>query len=201
MTRDEIWAAGGHDTRVGGFGPLFSAILVLCIGVAVLVMSDGSRSRLSNLLLLFAGALLLSVAMPESWWARYVPEIWWTPVLVALAGLVSEKRVNRTAASLLVCLLGVNVAIVTKATVSFDGAASSAIRRQIISIAAQDSDIALAPGQCHARVPLLKQFVKRKVEVVGLFPSNCQPIDLAATFGRTQGYPRYCVLPRADLTP
>ena len=199
MTRDEIWAAGGHDTRVAGFGPLFSAVLILSVAVAVLVISDRSRSRVSTLLLLFGGALLLCLAMPESWWARYVPELWWTPVLVSLAGLASEKMINRTAASLLVCLIGANVAIVAKGTVSFDEAASSAIRRQIVSIAAHDSNIAVAAGECHARVPLLKRFVRRTVEVVRLLPDNCQPIDLAATFGRNQGYPKYCVLPRADL--
>ncbi len=114
VTRDEIWAAGDHDTRLGGFGPLFSAVLVLCVGVAILVLADPSRSRVSNLLLLFGGALVVSIAMPESWWARYVPELWWTPVFVALAGLASERLVNRTAAGLLVCLIGVNVAIVAK---------------------------------------------------------------------------------------
>jgi hypothetical protein len=201
VKRGEIWAAGDYDTRLGGFGPLFSAVLVLSMGVAILVLSDRSRSRVSNLLLLFGGALLvISVAMPESWWARFVPELWWAPVLVAIAGLASERPVNHTAAALLVCLIGLNVAMVAKATISRDEARSSAVRRQLVSIAAQDSDIAVAPGECHARLPLLKRFVKRTVEVVRLLPENCQPIELAANFGH-QGFPRYCVLPRANLAP
>ena len=199
VKRDEIWAAGDHDGRLGGFGPLFSAVLVLCVGVAILVLADPSRSRVSNLLLLFGGALVVGIAMPKSWWARYVPELWWTPVFVALAGLASERLVNRTAARFLVCLIGVNVAIVAKATVSYDEGTSSAVRQQIVSIAAQDSDIAVALGECHARLPILKQFVKRTIEVVRLLPDNCQPVDFAWTFGRNQAFPRYCVLPRANF--
>ena len=76
------------DLRFNGFGPLLACGLAAsALALAALLATARSRARLraeGSTLLVLAGALLATVAIiPEAWWARYVPQLWLVPLLVA----------------------------------------------------------------------------------------------------------------------
>lgn len=85
-----IWV---QSPEAGGFGPLFGAILVLTAIASVALVSNASnRSRTSGTLLI-AGGLAISVfAHGETWWARYVPQAWLVPLVIAVACLLARKH-------------------------------------------------------------------------------------------------------------
>ncbi len=78
IDRRELAALPEADLRLGGFGPLFSGVLL----VGLMVMLARRTLGLPLPEVLPAGAaLLLATAFcnPALWWARYVPQLWLLP--------------------------------------------------------------------------------------------------------------------------
>lgn len=82
----EVTVFGTADTRVAGWGPFFSAAALLGW-----VAWGGARPPRAappeKVALLVAATVLLC---PEAWWARFAPQLWLLPVLLA-AGLLERK--------------------------------------------------------------------------------------------------------------
>jgi hypothetical protein len=75
-----------HETRISGFGPLFSGSLIisLCLISAALVRPGIPR----EIVLLLASAIVASLMVSvHTWWARYGPQLWWLPIIGVMAGL------------------------------------------------------------------------------------------------------------------
>jgi hypothetical protein len=79
------------DIRASGFGSLFGYSLALCGLLAPLLVWSvlrqwhGTDARFVCLAGV-SGAILLSVIInPEFWWARYVPQLWFIPIMEAIA--------------------------------------------------------------------------------------------------------------------
>jgi hypothetical protein len=105
------WAAFEEpDVLTGGFGPLFSAALVLSL--ALLAIAVGRRgaapwTAMAVILIIIGSVLPVSAC----WWARYAPQMWLVP-LAALApcGDGVATRHLRRLSWLVLLILGVNVA-------------------------------------------------------------------------------------------
>ncbi len=79
----ELWAISVPDTRLGGFGVLFSGILILSIILGIIALFKAKNvSAAVPAIIAFA---LLALFFPESWWARYHPYIYYIPCLMVLA--------------------------------------------------------------------------------------------------------------------
>lgn len=79
---EEIHTAVNYDTRIGGFGPWFNMVLVLCF----FILSWGAYRRIFTpmewwILFIVLGSVLLN---PECWIARYVPQFYLFPILPIL---------------------------------------------------------------------------------------------------------------------
>lgn len=153
---DEFDAAGAFDARMGGFGPFFSGAMIvamlLCLWIGI---ADRTKSRLVALGAIVALAVA-SLAMPEAWWARYVPQLWWTPLLVAIVAFASTQLSVRLAGWALVAILSANTAFVTASSAQRVANNSTQVRQQIAAIAAQDEPICVQISQSHARLQLLR---------------------------------------------
>lgn len=72
------------DNRIGGFGPLFSGILLLTL-FFLLMLYIYRRQAFSSYL---AGCIVMLffsvIILDEAWWARYVPQFWFIPLLVLI---------------------------------------------------------------------------------------------------------------------
>lgn len=90
FSQNELQSFMYPDVRVGGFGPLFSGALVLTCAVLVILVVKYSRQLVGALTLLLPVMLILisAVSNPEMWWARYIPQLWIIPVVVASIGLL-----------------------------------------------------------------------------------------------------------------
>jgi hypothetical protein len=98
------------DVRMGGFGPLFSAALVLAwVLLGIRFGRGGAAPWLATAAILIILASVLPVH--ACWWARYAPQVWLLP-LVALApwGGADEKATWRRLSWLVLLILSVNVA-------------------------------------------------------------------------------------------
>ncbi len=134
-------AVNRPDNRDIGFGSLFGYSLALCGFLAPLLVCSVLRQwhRADSRLVCLAGvsgAILLSVIInPEFWWARYVPQLWFIPILAAIAlVMVGLKRVG--VILLGTALLGTALAFVFWAQQTINSAYANPYR----SLASDDSD-------------------------------------------------------------
>ena len=73
----------GTDTRVAGFGYYFGGIIILCM---LFVFIHYKELRTHSKALLAITLVLGSVFInPESWWARYAPQLWIVPFILLIA--------------------------------------------------------------------------------------------------------------------
>jgi len=80
------------DARLGGFGPMFSGVFILALVMAILLYRDARKeSVFRNITWLLAFIVISVIVMPESWWARYVPQLWLFPILLLLAAEVLRR--------------------------------------------------------------------------------------------------------------
>lgn len=101
------------DKREGGFGPLFSFQIGLCVLVmAYLALNHGSSDVLSReaiiLCVLLLWVVITTAINPEFWWARYVPQLWLVGPLLALLCL---SRGNPRLATLVLIPSGITTVI------------------------------------------------------------------------------------------
>ncbi|MGK6352917.1 hypothetical protein [Parapedobacter sp. DT-150] len=73
------------DARLGGFGPFFSGILLLAVLLFGLILFRAQRDQAKEALTWFALMVIFSIIiMPESWWARYIPQFWFIPPVLLI---------------------------------------------------------------------------------------------------------------------
>jgi hypothetical protein len=81
------------DLESGGFGPLYGALLLLAGVAAVTLCINRSSRRVAGVVLLIAGCVLATIFVHrETWWARYIPQAWLLPMLIAIPSLCAPRR-------------------------------------------------------------------------------------------------------------
>jgi hypothetical protein len=70
------------DTRIAGMGPLFSGLLLLSV-ISFIVFLYRSPWRSVKNQLYILGVIIVSICIvPESWWVRYIPQLWYIPLII-----------------------------------------------------------------------------------------------------------------------
>ncbi|WCK53217.1 hypothetical protein PP175_17650 [Aneurinibacillus sp. Ricciae_BoGa-3] len=113
FTPQELQAFGTPDTAIGGFGPWFSGVLLLSLVILVMAfLFNIPRTFVAIGLLLI---LLISAFINyAAWWARYVPQLWMVPIIIALLGFsFKDRKVIRGLSWVMVAALFVNVSLVS----------------------------------------------------------------------------------------
>ncbi|MCB0325679.1 MAG: hypothetical protein KDD69_18985 [Bdellovibrionales bacterium] len=109
VTREEFEAFRDPDVRIAGFGPLFA--LILC---SALVLNAGlllQHRRVGGMVALMSFVLLTSTLVnPEAWWARYVPQLWFIPLVIAAGAVTRHSSFFRWVGGAVLMLMTVNVA-------------------------------------------------------------------------------------------
>ncbi len=108
---EEIRNSAYPDPKAGGFGPLFGGALVLSLLFWLIQARRIPKDPLLRSGFLLSAALAATaVVIPEGWLARYVPYVWWVPliaILVASKGSRSQRLVAAAIAATLVLNVGV----------------------------------------------------------------------------------------------
>jgi hypothetical protein len=83
----------GADLEAGGFGPLYGASLLLALVGVVTLCARRATRQIAGVVLLIGGTLLASMFVHgQTWWARFVPQAWLLPMLVAIPALSLPRR-------------------------------------------------------------------------------------------------------------
>lgn len=126
----------GADIRIGGFGPWFSGILV----VAVLTLVSMCAVRAKEMMYvagLVASIMLTVLINPEAWWARYVPQFWLVPIIIAAAALLDAKRIIRYLGVALAGAVIMNIGLVSYPYILGNYYCTQDLDRQLKQIAEQ----------------------------------------------------------------
>ena len=83
FNKTDIYEGIDSETSRSGFGPMFSGALCIAIVLFIIGLIHYRKTREFKL----AGAALLIIIstiiiMPDSWWARFVPQLWLIPVII-----------------------------------------------------------------------------------------------------------------------
>lgn len=115
FSKAEFAAFNSATVRVGGFGPLFSAGMLLALAgvIALAILHWRRRVRVpmaAATLLVASGCCFVSaVVMPDSFVARFAPQLWFAPLLACAALLlVGSSTTIRTVAWCTLVVLGLN---------------------------------------------------------------------------------------------
>lgn len=106
LEREHVLAhRASTDMRIGGFGPLFSGLLVVSLLLILIRLLRHPKSYSSYVIffILLTSSLLCAI-IKESWWARYAPYLYF----VVLCGIYSSYLSSRTifkGVSLIMCFL------------------------------------------------------------------------------------------------
>jgi hypothetical protein len=107
INKDDIVNSYAIDTRIAGFGGLFSGLIILSVIVVILLLTKYSGQwRYKKNWLYIIGLIIISIIiMPESWWARYVPQFWYLPIIALLMSeLYIDNKFKILKISMYLCL-------------------------------------------------------------------------------------------------
>lgn len=115
----DILSAGKVDTRIAGFGPLFSGIFIVSLVLFIAFLVKFKKRHLLKGLFYIIIVLIFSVViMPDSWWARYIPQLWFIPIIILLA---IELYVNKPTKAFKFCKSLIYIAIIVNISFTFVG--------------------------------------------------------------------------------
>lgn len=95
FTRDKSRGEGavGYDTRLGGFGILFSGVLSISILILIYILFSKNYKKRDKLVLFsVVFGLFLATMNISSFWARFVSFITFIPFIIVLALVLKDKR-------------------------------------------------------------------------------------------------------------
>ncbi|MGG1252641.1 hypothetical protein ABE205_07170 [Brevibacillus agri] len=168
------------DVRVAGFGPWFggAVLIALLLALGLLV---GPERRKAVPFFIASGILLATVLVnPESWWARYVPQLWLIPVLVALAGWEARSALLRYGSTLLVGVMFVNMLLVGSAHLLAQKSVNEMARQQLQDIKAANKTMVVDFRHFNANrvrlqeagIPFVEQKISDEQNVKGIVSSR-----------------------------
>lgn len=107
----ELSVKGVPDTRINGFGPLFTAAMILCVivlGMGLVKLLKQDKEKASYFVLPLLSILISMILVGESWWARYVPQVYLVPIITIVLILYEKNhfKKEKIIMSLLLCFAG-----------------------------------------------------------------------------------------------
>lgn len=122
------------DTRTAGFGSLFSVNIILSFVIIIFLLTR-FRNRY-NRLLLYSVLIILasSFANPEAWWARYVPQLYIIPVILASEGLNYKNITLKILSISSLIVLTVNILLIVDVYYSHNTKMTELIDQQLIEL-------------------------------------------------------------------
>ncbi len=146
VSRHEPGVFVAPDVRVGGFGPLFGAALLVAGVLAAALIAFSLRA--AAICLSVAIALLASVLlMPAAWWARYVPQLWLVPIAIALAPAPSKYRFVSRLQFLLFAVLAADATMVLAGSLGGKVRGELAVREELRGLQGLPSGIEARIGR------------------------------------------------------
>ncbi|MBA2491214.1 MAG: hypothetical protein H0V34_05745 [Gammaproteobacteria bacterium] len=108
---DEIRPFGSPSTRIGGWGPLFSGVLVLSVIGLLWTLVRSPALRKIGLIVMGISAYLLASALihEEGWYARFAPQLYCIPVIITMFLVSVHDRVANIVGGIVAVALTLNI--------------------------------------------------------------------------------------------
>lgn len=101
------------DTKIAGFGPMFSGMIVLSVLFVLLCRAHLRNKQILALLGLVLASVLIN---PGAWWARYAPQLYFLPIItLALSYYLAPKPFGSLLRVALLMSICINLAFYTNA--------------------------------------------------------------------------------------
>ncbi|WP_133439796.1 hypothetical protein [Chryseobacterium salivictor] len=101
-----------YDTRLGGFGFLFSGIIVLTLLMFLCILFIKEEKFYKKILIIVLACIVSTIIVnPASWWARLSAQIWLLPITIIIFGLLSKKKLPKLLSQLSLFIFMLNILI------------------------------------------------------------------------------------------
>ncbi len=120
--------------RVGGWGPLFGGVLLLSL-ILLLSRVDACRDYYLVLIFLF----VISIINPESWWARFNPQLYVLVVFTLLANCAISPT-HKVVAQILACVLLLNTVLVFRPMLAMYIEANRSVEKELTQLVQLSAD-------------------------------------------------------------
>ncbi|WP_298495852.1 hypothetical protein [uncultured Algibacter sp.] len=132
-----------HETRIAGFGPFFSGILILSILYLFYLLRHYKSKRL--LVLIAYSAIISSLLISKHfWWARFAPQIWLIPIIPMLIGLYSFKE-KKAFNYGLIFLIMINALIVLFIHIRWEALTTLKVKEELLLLKKENKSIQISP--------------------------------------------------------
>ena len=140
------------DSRVSGFGPLFSGAIVLCFMSVLCLLKrwkfDVLKNSDASIKLLIAFLLVISILVNTySWWARYAPQLWLLPIFSLLFLPNSKGTFLKYLRFLLMLTLIVNIATISYIYYGYQFVETVQLNKQLDYLASYNHTIKVDVGR------------------------------------------------------
>jgi hypothetical protein len=155
---DELRYAGGPDIRIAGFGPFYSGAFVIAVGLAALLLwHNRGDERVWGAGLILAAILASALILPENWWARYVPQLWLVPVVVAAAALGLGNQRLMLAGWCIVGIMLINSTVAFSSNAWLAAKRHRAVNGQLEDLRKEGGRYCVAFGAAQSRLVLFRR--------------------------------------------
>ena len=114
----ELYQLSIPDLRIGGFGVLFGGILIISIIVIIIglyFLYFKNKKLFTQIGIIIGTITLLILILDESWWARYMPQLYVVPIVAILILYIFKgRKINIIMLSLISILLIINTGIIIR---------------------------------------------------------------------------------------
>jgi len=161
------------DIRFSGFGPLFGFIFTVFLFCTIISLKDIFKSiELKLISLALFTIIIATILFPESWWARYVPQLWYAPVLLSFSLFITGRL---RAAFLLALSIFINLAIVANDRITSQYELAGIIRNDFYKILSEKL-IKIYPTNICFTIPIVYHAAQHGVHIsVTDSPNHCKP--------------------------
>lgn len=132
FSMDEVELFYSPDIRVSGFGPIYSGILICQIAILIVtstIVHRRNKSIFAAFICYAIPSLILILAIPESWWARYSGYQYLFNVFALIFLLICFKDTKRTKRIIFGAISGIfALLLIANSAMIFYGSATKALR-------------------------------------------------------------------------
>jgi hypothetical protein len=110
FSKEEIKESMAIDTRISGYGILFSGLFIISIIILIFYLIKNPKSNEKNIIkIILLASISIIIGISESWWARYNP----TTYLILISALyILFKQNNKKLNYLFLTLIIINTSII-----------------------------------------------------------------------------------------
>jgi hypothetical protein len=133
---DDFEAFRSADVRISGFGPMFSGAIVLALLNLFAILALKKRDvlkdpNISIKLLVFVLILISVFVNPESWWARYVPQLWLIPIFSLFFLFNIKTNLLNYISYILILILFINVIMISSVYLNYQISGTETLNEQL----------------------------------------------------------------------